>query len=173
MPIKDLRTYLSGGDLRSIARADQLLPSIKDQKDFDELFNALFSDDRLLIMRAADTIEKITINRPELLTKQKSEIVQFLHTAKDKEFKWHLAQMVSRLLLEEDELSRVWAVLYNWAKNEKESKIVRVNSLQALYDLSQKHIDLKKYFEQLAQQIKKENIPSLNARIHKLGCVLP
>lgn len=59
--MNNLITYLQGGDLRSIANVDRLLPLIKDQNDFDELFRHLYSDDRLIIMRTADAIEKITV----------------------------------------------------------------------------------------------------------------
>lgn len=54
------KKYLQGGDLRSIADVDQLIPLIKTQKTFDELFSCLESEDRLIVMRAADAIEKIT-----------------------------------------------------------------------------------------------------------------
>lgn len=56
---------LSGGDLRSIGRADAIAKDVQTQHQFDELFEALFHNDRLIVMRAADAIEKITRGKPE------------------------------------------------------------------------------------------------------------
>ena len=52
--------------------------------------------------------------------------------------------------------------------SKSESKIVRVNSLQALYDLSKRHVDLEKDWNLIINEIEKEDIPSLKARIRKL-----
>ena len=76
---------------------------------FDELFENLFSIDRLVVMRTADALEKISATNPELLSNHKAEIINFLDTAHDKEFMWHLALMVSRLDLTTNELGKVWA----------------------------------------------------------------
>ena len=163
-----LKTYLTGGDLRSIAKADQVVPLIKNQTDFDKLFQFLFTKDRLVIMRTADAIEKITLNKPEFLSNHKKDIINFLEIAVEKEFKWHLALIVSRLDLTIDELRKVWNKLSNWAKDKKESKIVRVNSLQSLYELTKKHNGLNKDFNLIVTEIELENVPSINARLRKL-----
>ena len=163
-----LITYLQGGDLRSIAKTDQVVPVIKNQIDFDKLFQFLFTKDRLVIMRTADAIEKITLSKPEFLSNYKKEIINFLEIAVDKEFKWHLALIVSRLELTTNELGIVWNKLSNWAKDKKESKIVRVNSIQALFDLVEKHRELKNDLGLTFQEIEAENIPSINARLRKL-----
>jgi hypothetical protein len=55
-----IRNALTGGDLRSIGRSNEIVSSIKNQKEFDILFELLFSSDRILVMRAADAIEKVT-----------------------------------------------------------------------------------------------------------------
>jgi len=47
--MNNLLTYLKGGDLRSIVNANEVLLLIKTQADFDELFQYLFSNDRLII----------------------------------------------------------------------------------------------------------------------------
>lgn len=162
-------SYLEGGDLRSIADVAQLIPLIQNQSDFDALFKYLYSSDRLLVMRASDAIEKITVRKPELLTNYKTNIIQLLYTASDKELKWHLALMVSRLKLSEKELIEVWDALTNWAKDKGESKIVRVNSIQALFDLTKQCAEREMEFEIISNQIISENIPSINARLKKLN----
>ena len=165
----NLIKYLDGGDLRTIAGANKIVSLIKTQDDFDKLFQYLFSDDRLIVMRTADAIEKITTKHPEYLKKHKQEIINLMNTAKDKEFKWHLALIVARLNLTTDELGIIWQKLSNWAKDKKESKIVRVNSIQSLFDLVKKNPELKRDFDLTIQEITSENIPSINARLRKLN----
>jgi len=84
------------------------------------------------------------------------------------ELKWHLALLLSRLQLTEKELGQVWQLLTEWATDKKESKIVRVNSVQSLFDLYKTNKDLKQDFNLTIDELVKENIPSLNARIRKI-----
>ena len=165
---KEIITYLQGGDLRSIAKVEELLSLIKSQSDFDNLFKHLNSKDRLVVMRTADALEKISATKPEYLSSHKEDIINFLDTAKDKEFKWHLSLMTARLDLTIDELRKVWAEMTKWAKDKDESRIVRVNAIQSLFDLAKKHKEFKTDFNLTIKVIKGENIPSINARLKKL-----
>lgn len=159
---------LQGGDLRSIGRSEEIIKMVNNQRDFDQLFPLLLSDERLTAMRAADVIEKITLVNPEYLQKHKSEIIELSEHTLHKEIKWHLALILSRLSLTEGQLSFVWQRLSGWARDPKESKIVRVNSLQGLFDLSQKKKGFAGDFHNTVAGIRKENIASINARIKKL-----
>ena len=94
-------------------------------------------------------------------------MIKFLKDAQDKEFKWHLALLVSRINLNRNEIGQVWTKLTKWAKDKSESKIVRVNSLQALHNLTKKYTDLERDFVLTIQEVKSENVPSINARIRK------
>jgi len=162
-----IEKYLQGGDLRSIGISEKLLKLIKNQKDFDILFNYLNNSNRLISMRAADAIEKITIKHPQYLKSHKKEILQLTSKPIEKELKWHLALLIPRLNLTIKEIEGQWEILQTWASNTSESKIVRVNSLQALYELSNKSPDLILEFNTIINQIESEKIPSINARIRK------
>ncbi|RQP18386.1 MAG: hypothetical protein EAS52_05655 [Parapedobacter sp.] len=59
------KDILQGGDLRSIGKANQVVAQVGDQSTFDELFKELYNTDRKVVMRAADSIEKITVNKPD------------------------------------------------------------------------------------------------------------
>jgi len=120
-------------------------------------------------MKTIDVIEKITVKKTDYLHKHKSKIIELSKKSKNKEFKWHLAQLLGRLNYTEDELLIVWTLLKEMALNIKESKIVRVNSIQTLFDLANTNTKLTKDFQEIINQLKKENIPSINARIRKLG----
>ncbi|PID30343.1 hypothetical protein CSA80_02870 [Candidatus Saccharibacteria bacterium] len=165
----NLVKYLSGGDLRSIADVDKVVSLIKTQTDFEQLFQYLLTDDRLIVMRAADAVEKVTLHNPEYLTGHSQDVINLLNVAVDKELKWHLALIASRLDFSATELGMVWNKLKQWVKDKNESKIVRVNSVQALFELANKNEGFKREFEIIVQEIKAANIPSINARLRKLG----
>jgi hypothetical protein len=124
--------------------------------------------ERLLVMRAADAIEKITRQHREFLQPHKDQLLSIVTSAVNKELKWHLAQLLPRLDLTKEEHQHVWGLLYYWVKNPNESKITRVSSLQALFEMSKENPLLKEAFEILIQDLEKESIPSLQARIRKL-----
>ena len=167
----DLKEKLSGGDLRSIGEANKVVDEIDSQDGFNSLFHFLYEKDRLIVMRAADAIEKITLIHPEYLNQHKDEIVDFcLSETANIEFKWHLALLLSRLSLSIKEQDMVFEILKKWVLNPKESKIVRANALQSLYELSKKNETFKKDFSSIVGIVEKENVPSLNARIKKLKC---
>lgn len=88
-------------------------------------------------MRAADTIEKITISNPEYLTMHKKEIIVLLNIANDKELKWHLALTITRLHMKSIEFGNAWFVLTKWGKYKTNSRIERANSIQRLFELTE------------------------------------
>ena len=166
--MKILKTYLEGGDLRSIGNVDRLVSLINTQSEFDLLFKYLFSEERLIRMRAADAIEKISAGNFELLFSHKLELIELMKTAIDKELKWHLALMISRVELTSTELRKVWKYLSKWAIDQKESKIVRVNAIQSMYELSNRNKAYLEKFKSILAKVQTENIPSINARLRKL-----
>lgn len=119
-------------------------------------------------MRAADAIEKISIHNPGYLDNYKNELIEFLGTAEQKEFKWHLALILPRLKLTKEEIERVRDTLSRWARDQSESKIIRVNSLQGLHEMTQNFNIIDNNLLAIFDELLNENIPSLNARIKKL-----
>lgn len=165
LPIEKI---LSGGDLRSIGKSNEVISVIHNQIDFDELFQCLFNQNRIVVMRAADVIEKLTIDNPHFLQKHKGEIFKLSNLAVDKELKWHIALLMPRLELDHKEFGLVWEKLTKWAKDKTNSRIVRVNSIQGLFEMLRQNSKLVNDFTLTLSHIENENIPSLNARIKKL-----
>lgn len=166
--IRSMKEELLGSDLRSIAQANQVVASIKTERQFDELFSFLYEGDRLLTMRSIDAIEKITRRFPQFLASHKKEVLAFSRRATNPEFKWHLAPLLTRMDLSGPELDEIFDLLTRWALNTAESKIVRVNAIQALYDLSEGNRKYKGDFCKVIDEVRGEQVPSLNARIRKL-----
>jgi hypothetical protein len=159
---------LAGGDLRTIGDSNNVVKLVHNQKDFDELFALMFHANRLVVMRAADAIEKITIHFPQYLSKHKIEIFALSNVVKNKELQWHLALLLSRIRMDEDEFNAAWKILMHWAKDKGSSKIVRVNSIQSLFNLSKENKKAGTSFHQLITELGKEDVPSIKARIKKL-----
>jgi len=166
--MSSIHNKLKGGDLRSIGKANTIVSEIANQKEFDKVFKGLFDDDRLVIMRSADAVEKITVSHPEYLGKYKYKLIELMQTANHIELKWHLAQLMSRLELDEKETGIVWDKLTQWANDKKGIRIARVFSLQTLFDIQKQYPELKKDFMDTLAKLDRENIPSIKARIRKL-----
>lgn len=163
-----LENLLSGGDLRSIGKSNLIATQIRNQKEFDELFDFMFHQNKIVVMRAADAIEKLTILNSNYLKKHKMKIFDLSAIAEDKELKWHLALLIPRLILNARELNKAWNILLTWAMAKTNSKMVRVNSLQGLFELTKRNGVFMKSFLQTVHELNKENIPSINARIRTL-----
>ena len=161
-------SILKGDDLRSIGKVNEVVGMINSQEDFDELFAGLGSTDRNVRMRTADAIEKITLYHFSFLKKHRIELLKLFQTAQHIELKWHLALIITRIDLNHLEFVQIWDTLTKWATDNKESKIVRVNSIQGLYDLLKHKPELSNDFNLIISKIGNENIPSMNARIRKM-----
>lgn len=162
------RRFLEEGDLRTTGNVNEVIKIVSGQKDFDLLFKTLLLNDRKVVMRAADAIEKLTVIHPEYLKKHKKVLLKLLFNAKDKELKWHIAQLIPRLALNKKESYDAWKHLYFWAGDKYESRIVRVNSLQALFEMAGEYPDLKRSLDSLIPMVECEKIPSLIARLKRL-----
>ncbi|MFZ4059118.1 MAG: hypothetical protein ACOYKE_13325 [Ferruginibacter sp.] len=165
--MKDFKAILKGTDLRSIGASNAIVPLVTTQAAFNQLFQLLKNSDRKLVMHAADAIEKITIQYPQFLLPHQTKIIEYLLQAKHIELKWHLALLVARLPLSEEELGIVWQTLTHWATDVKESRIVRVNALQGLFTLLSLQPDLITDFSCTLSMVEPENIPSIQARIRR------
>ena len=162
------RLLLLGNDLRSIGQSNDVVQLLKSQDDFDSLFKLIFDADRIVAMRAADALEKCSVINPSYLTKHKAEILRLSSDCSHIELKWHLALFISRIHFLDSEIESVSAILFGWLCNKSESKIVRVNALQAIVELVKDFPNVKKKLEMVLPEIIDENIPSLKARIKKL-----
>lgn len=160
-----LEKLLTGGDLRSAGKVNSVINKIYSQKSFDALFTFLFHKDRIRVMRAADAIEKITRGNPHYLSGHKREIIDLCNSASDKELKWHLALLLPRLYLQDKEFKKAWQTLTAWVKDRSNSRIVRVNSIQGLFEMKKQNRNMEQDFNRIVVQLQKENIPSIKARI--------
>lgn len=106
---------LQGGDRRSIGRSNEVVPLVLGQPEFFGILIAGMSlADPLVSMRCADAAEKVTALHPEYLRPYKHVLIEDLSQIEQKEVRWHVAAMLTRLPLTENEQQRVIDLLLSY-----------------------------------------------------------
>jgi hypothetical protein len=158
---------LAGGDRRSIGAADSVVAGVLcDPEGLGELLRGLDFPDPVIRMRCADVLEKVSRIRPAFLGDHAAVLLNLADRAEQKETRWHFAQILPRLPLSESQAARVVALMRGWLSDA--SRIVQVNALQALHDLSRDAPERIPDFPALLAQAMETGPPSLRARARKL-----
>ena len=140
--MSDILKKLSGSDLRSIGQLDEVIQDTKnDPSLFEDLIYGMLNSDPIIRMRAADAIEKITVENSDLLQPNKSVIIEEAALIDQQEVRWHIAQIIPRLDLNARERVEIVEILKQYLKDN--SKIVKTFSMQALADLTKKDKSLR------------------------------
>ena len=164
----DIREVLSGGDLRSVGHVDAVVAYIGNDPDrFSELMTGLTDDRPVVRMRSADAMEKVTRRHPKLLRAHRASLFEQLQIVTQQEVRWHLAQLMPRLMWTEDEAADIVHVLTDWFDTET-SNIVIVNSLQAIFDLSAMHPRFRDELKVLLESRLETGSPAVKSRSKKL-----
>ncbi len=95
---------LQGGDRRSIGRSNEVAAMVLEQPGlFDVLISGIALNDPLVRIRCADAAEKVTVQHPEYLRPYKRTLLEEYSRIEQKEVRWHVAAMLARLPLTENE----------------------------------------------------------------------
>lgn len=164
----ELTKLLLRRDLRKPESMNEIQKLVTDQRSFDELFQLIFHHERPLVVRAVKAVEKITLTHHEYLAPHKPQLLSLLKSADHKELKRRIAQLLPRINLNNRELDNTWHVLMYWALNRNESKIVRVNALQGLFELSRQDLHLQKDFKQVMSVVERDRATSIQDKVKKL-----
>jgi hypothetical protein len=163
----DVLDKLKGGDRRSIGRADDVVADVLDNPDlFDAVVGGMLHDDPVVRMRAADVAEKVTQARPEYLQCYKAMLLQEVAHIEQQEVRWHVAQMLPRLELSNEERAGAVTILLGYL--EDESKIVKTSSMQALADLAVGDARLQEKVIPLLEVLTRTGSPAMRSRGQKL-----
>jgi hypothetical protein len=164
---KSLAALLSGGKRRSLGRAAQAVEAVrKKPAKFPELVRCLWSDDEILRMRAADAVEKLSREKPELLQPFKAELLGLAGESQQQEVLWHLAQMIPRLQLTRAERQRGIAQLKEYLQNR--GAILRTLALQSLADMAADEPALREEVILLVEEALRSGTAAMKARARKL-----
>lgn len=158
---------LAGRDRRSIGRSNEVVADVlRNPTLFNEVFNGMLADDPVIRMRSADATEKITAKHPEYLRGYKRKLIYNVASIEQQEVRWHVAQMVPRLALTEQESKAVVETLMNYLLDR--SSIVRTFAMQALADLAEKQASLRPRVVELLEKLTRTGSPAMKSRGRKL-----
>ena len=164
----DVLSKLAGGDRRSIGQADEVVADVlADLSLFGVVWKGISSDDPVVRMRAADVCEKVSVSAPECLEPFKGDLLGRVAAIDQKEVRWHVAQMLPRLELD-DEVERARAVEILLGYLEDRSKIVKTFSMQALADLAMADPSLRPRVVALLGDLTETGSPAMRSRGRKL-----
>lgn len=167
VPLQSLLKTLSGGDLRSIGRSNEIVARVIAKPSlFRQLIRGLASSDRIVRMRAADAIEKITVSRPELLRPHKRKLLELAARAEEKEFRWHMALLLPRLSLLPSERMAAVDILHEYLRDR--SSIIRTFAMQSLADFARDDKNLMSRVLPLIEELTENGTPAMRARGRKL-----
>jgi hypothetical protein len=101
---------------------------------FEKLISGMCFSEPLVSMRCADAAEKVSVLHPEYLQPYKRILIEELSQIEQKEVRWHVAAMLARLPLTENEQQRVVDILLSYTNGH--SSIVKTFVMQTLADLA-------------------------------------
>jgi len=159
---------LSGGDLRSIGNANEVVRDIiREPSLFRDVFNGMTHEDPVIRMRSADVIEKVASKHPDYLQPYKEVLIESISKVDQQEVQWHVAQLLSYLELSKKDQKKAVDILENYIVL-SDSNIVKVNSIQTLANFTDKNPNLKKQVVKLIKDLISKGSPSLINRGQKL-----
>lgn len=131
----ELRALLAGGDRRSIGRVPEVVATAQANPTLlTELVAAMGDADPVVRMRAADAVEKATAAHPEWLAPYTAQLLGPLAAVPEQEVRWHVAQLLPRLALDDAERQVAAGILFGYLDDR--SAIVRTCALDALTRLA-------------------------------------
>jgi hypothetical protein len=162
---------LTGGDRRSIGRADEVADLVRCQpKHLPELIKCLWDPDLLVRMRAADAAEKVSRDKAILMQRYQGPLIGLLAEATQQEVRWHLAVIIPRLELTRSDCRRVAGILRQYLADR--SSIVKTSAMQGLADLIGHDASLRPMVLDLFRSLSRTGTPAMRARgrilLHRL-----
>jgi len=154
-------------DRRSIGAANAVAALVlKHPRLAGQLVRAMWDADAVVRMRAADALEKASLQEPKLIARYKSEILGLLAEATQQELRWHLALMLPRLPLTPAECERAAAGLRCYLSDR--SSIVKTCALQGLAELAEQQDSLRADVLDLLRTAARTGTAAMRARSRNL-----
>ena len=158
---------LQGGDRRSIGNVGEVVAAVRIKPElFKELATSLFDRDPIVRMRAADAMEKLSLENPQSLYPYKTALIRLASQTQQQELRWHMAQMIPRLKLTAREEATVAEIFFDYL-NDK-SKIVVTFAMQALADLAIKKGAVSARIIRAIEELTRTGSPAIQSRGKKL-----
>jgi len=158
---------LRGGDRRSIGNVSEVVAAVRKKPDLlKDLVTGLSDEDPVVRMRAADAMEKISLENPQSLQPFKTELIGLARQTQQQELRWHMAQMIPRLRLTPEEAATVTDIFFDYLGDK--SKIVVTFAMQALSDLALKKGAASARMLRAIEKLARSGSPAIQSRGKKL-----
>jgi len=162
-----IREMLSGGDRRSIGRADEVAALVlAHTARVGALAELLWDSDEVVRMRAADALEKVSRERMDLLQAYKGELLGLMGETEQQELRWHLAAIVPLLELSAGDGNRALEIIHRYL--EDSSSIVKTYAMQGLWELSRHNAAMRAGVVELIRDLTRTGTAAMRARGRKL-----
>jgi len=166
--MNDLLIKLTSGTKTDLGNSNDVITLVgNNPEQFDKLFDGLFSENELVLLRTADILNKITDEHPELIQRKKIDLLNGLDVFKSTEVRWHVSLLLYKSGLQGDEVALVLETLLKWLK-EEDHKFVKVNCLQALANIAIENPELKYEVGLIINEEMEKGSASIKARGRKL-----
>ena len=163
----DILEKLKGGGRRSIGCVSEVIAQVlRDPALFPRLFDGMLNQDPIIRMRSADAIEKITATHPEYLQPHGDKLLRQVAKIDQQEVRWHVAQMLPRLVLSKEEGTAVVEILLSYLQDK--SKIVKTFSMEALTACAEKDPSIRAKVTELLEELTRTGSAAMKSRGRKL-----
>nr|WKN39861.1 hypothetical protein K4G66_14290 [Tunicatimonas sp. TK19036] len=159
---------LSEGPPLKLGKTDQIVYLMEqDPETFDKVFATLFQENLTIKIRAANAVEKVTRGRPEwLLPHQQTLLANLSELAQPFSVKMATAALLGHATWTDEDVLEVLAILRLWLLDT--NTFVKVNCLQALTQIAQRHPWLTSEVIGLIENEMAKGKASIKARGRKL-----
>ena len=159
-----LRAILAEGRCtQGPGRAFDVAVMVLEQPRLDrQLIECLWDEDEGVAGRAADALETVAGERPEVLQAWKDALLGLMLEARAIKLRWHLGLVITRLKLTRLECRRVANVLTGWLDDH--SSIVKTCSMQGLAELTLQDPSMKDEIQELVRELTRCGTPAMRAR---------
>ena len=134
-PLKTIRAMLAPGmrlDCGNACEVAALL--VKNPRKAAQVVECLWDENAGVANRAADSLERASSRRPEILARWKGALLDRMLDAEENKLRWNLALMIWRTPLNEAETARAAGVLRTWLDDK--SSIVKTSAMHGLAGLT-------------------------------------
>jgi hypothetical protein len=127
-----------------------------------QLIECLWDQDEGVAARAADALETVAGEHPQLTRQWKEELLGLLVESQTIKLRWHLGLIVTQMKLTRPECSRVAGVLTGWLDDR--SSIVKTCAMQGLAELTLQDPTMKDEVLDLIRELTRSGTPAMRAR---------
>ncbi|MBP2303143.1 ACT domain-containing protein [Azospirillum picis] len=163
-----LALRLARGDRRTAGDPSSVAMQVStDRGRLAELVGCLFDRDAGVRMRAADALERVSRGNAAWLDPYVEHLLTDAVAIDQAEVRWHLAQIVPRLTMNDEQRHRAAVLLADWFENSP-SRIVQSSALQAVVDLAERDATLRPVSVEMLGRAMRSGIPSLADRARRI-----